>query len=148
MSFLKTLVGKPMPKSMIKEYITTVNWQVDELFKQVHSPRCDCINDETIDKLLKLSGLSYPKDQYPKLIESLKEQVRFIDRLHAVDVEVEDSINANLYERLTLEGLKSSIESQQQDPSKGETLQSWDPMSLPTESQNGNYIVKEGLLKE
>lgn len=81
------------------------------------------------------------------MIRILKEQVRFIDQLHAVEIsEVSEPLHTG--KRLTLKDIDGQISQQKQDPAKGEPDGSWDPMKLTKLSKHGNYVVREGLLKD
>lgn len=141
---LSTKVHAPL-SSDIREHITRKSWSVADLLSQ-DSPRCRTIDDTTIDKLVKLSGLSYDRAEYPKLIDALKEQVRFIDQLHSIDLEpLEEQSHTK---PLSLSDIEARIEQQSQDPLKGEISGSWSPLDLATEKQNGHYVVREGLLKD
>jgi Asp-tRNA(Asn)/Glu-tRNA(Gln) amidotransferase C subunit len=136
---------KAIPKTQIKELINTPTWSVTDLLHH-KSIKSDSIDHGTIEKLVKLSGLSYDDSSYPKLISALKEQLSFIDQLHQVELPALDPALEG--HRLDLSDLEHEIESQVQDKAKGETIGSWDPMELTTLNSNGQYVIKEGLLKK
>lgn len=140
------MIYKALNPSAIAQHIRRVNWDVGSLLTK-DSPRTQEISEQTIDKLVKLSGLSYDKQEYPKLISALKEQVRFVDHLHDAS-EVVPYTEGIQGERLDLQQLEELVRVQRQDGDKGEIAGSWDPMSLPTEKQNGHYIVREGLVRK
>jgi len=147
-------IGSPIQsKEELDQYLSSPSWSVEEFLNTSgtsESKRANSIDETTVKRLLELSGLEANEERYADLVSILKSQVVFIDHLHSIpDNEITDtsSIKPNL-KALTLEDLEKSISTQQPSVEKGEVSDSWDPISLAKESLNGQYIVKEGLIKK
>ncbi|CCH43173.1 hypothetical protein BN7_2720 [Wickerhamomyces ciferrii] len=147
----KPTIGQPFKSQQeLSNYLSNPqsNWSIQELLSnagpEIISKRADGITRKTVDKMLKLSGLQANPEEYDELIQILKSQVMFIDHLHAVpELEVKAG---QVGKPLGLNEIYEQIEQLEGSEDKGE-LENWDPLSLTNDSLNGQYIIKEGLIK-
>lgn len=127
------------------------SWSTRELLQTTN----EVIDNTILDGLLDLSGLSknISPDEKRSILASLKSQVNFIGKLDEASVQNHNNSTTRLVDDKSVEvfDLESLLKSSNEitpEVSKGEIENSWNPLSLASESQNKYFIVREGLEKK
>lgn len=141
----------------LKEFFSHNTWKTADLLNsQVDD---SLINHKMMNSLLDLTGLkkSLSPVEQDKLINSLKEQLKFVNKLHSIDIPKEEEHTFKLTRlvddaskegTLDFDGLMKEINDVKPDYIKGEVENTWNPISLAKEHDEDYYIVKEGLIKK
>ncbi|CCH60066.1 hypothetical protein TBLA_0C02570 [Henningerozyma blattae CBS 6284] len=112
------------------------------------------ISDDLINKLLRLSGLPYSENVDKTAIqEKLQEQLKFIGQIK--EYNLNDSNPNEQFARLlprktkelTYEDIMNKIKNQKQDPSLGETQNSWVPTEFAEKKVDNFYITEKNYEK-
>ncbi|CAR23277.1 glutamyl-tRNA(Gln) amidotransferase subunit F [Lachancea thermotolerans CBS 6340] len=136
----------------IKEYLGKPTWSVEKYLQSSSNGETQPPSRETVEKLLKLSGL--PNENVEMFQATLGKQLAFINKVQSLPVDESlDPSHARIIDRnseaLDYESLSCSVEQQEteKDSKMGEVGGSWDGTGLAAISENGFYVLREGLLK-
>lgn len=115
------------------------------------------IPSQVVDSILDLSGLSkeIPSTQLANLQKGLQNQLAFINSLSSVElnpppgdsIKLTRLVDDNSSQYLTFDQLQEQIQNLKQDPAKGEPDNSWNVTGLAKETEDGYFVVNEGLIK-
>ncbi|CCE62937.1 hypothetical protein TPHA_0D03010 [Tetrapisispora phaffii CBS 4417] len=112
------------------------------------------ISDETIRRLLKLSGLPTESVDILHIKKRLKYQMSFLNKLQEISYDTDkiDENNSRILPRnskpLSYEELISKIERATKSEDLGEVSNSWNPTELSALSRNKMYVLRGGLMKD
>ncbi|QPG72796.1 hypothetical protein FOA43_000098 [Brettanomyces nanus] len=117
------------------------------------------VNQKVMDGLLDLTGLrkSLNSGSQLKLVNSLNEQLQFLNELHSIQIPRDEEKNLRLSRlvddasdeaALNFDQLLSNIKDSEPEFIKGEVEETWNPISFTEEHDEDYYIVKEGLIKK
>lgn len=144
---------KPLEtKEEIEQLFSSPTWDINEFFKPAGNAETK-ISNESIKKLLNLSGLDNTALSNEEIAKNLNDQILFINKLQNLpNSEANDDILKNQSSScasspLSYQDLLSSIKNQTPELEKGEIGDSWTPTDLSKSSQNGFFVVNEGLNK-
>ncbi|CUS23592.1 LAQU0S10e03994g1_1 [Lachancea quebecensis] len=149
----RVIVG-PRLKSLaeIKDYVGKPTWSVEEYLQTSSTSKAQPPSRKDVEKLLKLSGL--PNENVEVFQATLGKQLAFINKVQSLPVDESlDPSHARIIDRnpeaLDYESLSHSVGQQeaQKDKEIGEVGGSWDSTGLAAISENGFYVLREGLLK-
>lgn len=112
-------------------------------------------SDETIHKLLKLSGLSRKGVDMEKTRATLANQIKFINILQSIELTDKeskyDTTDARLIPRnskpLKYDDLVGLVDAQKNGKQGSEIAGSWNPTSLASKTSNNYFVLEKGLLK-
>ncbi|ODV83277.1 hypothetical protein CANARDRAFT_9682 [[Candida] arabinofermentans NRRL YB-2248] len=154
----KGSVGQKLESNnQIGQFLNTSTWSTKDLISVEKTGSTKKMADKAmLDHLLQLSGLSQVTDlnEENKLIDSLNQQLNFINQLQSVNVDKSDSDGIHRImtdnssdDFLGYDDLISEIKEQKIEFIKGEVPNSWNPVSLSKLHDNDYFIVNEGLIK-
>ncbi|QLL32084.1 hypothetical protein HG536_0C02530 [Torulaspora globosa] len=135
------------------EYLSKETWSVDDYLSDSQNAALERPSENTVRKLLKLSGLSLEGNDIERIQHRLGKQLSFIDKLHRIPLEKEASMDeskARLMPRevapLNYEDLLDKIATQTANPELGEVEGGWDSTGLAKMKQNRCFVLREGLM--
>lgn len=139
----------------VRKHLSNETWSVEEYLSDSDISPEDLPSEETVKKLLKLSGLPMRGNDFERIRSRLGKQLSFIDKLHRIPVEDEyeavHESKARLMPRtvepLSYEGLLRRIETQEKSADLGEADGSWDSTSLAKMKENSFFVVRGGLMQ-
>ncbi|VEU21329.1 DEKNAAC102465 [Brettanomyces naardenensis] len=153
-----SVIGKQISTpEELREFLSKSSWSTQDLLNLDRTGMK--IDKKLMDGLLDLTGLrkSLNDEDQSKLMNSLNDQLQFLDRLHSIDIPKEEEKDLKLTRlvddasedgMLDFHKLNSEVDSTKPDFLKGEVEDTWNPISLTKEHDEDYYIVKEGLIKK
>lgn len=136
----------------VAKYINGDSWDTKDLLDSNNQKAK--LDESVLDGLLDLSGLqkNMSKQDRSKLWNSLHEQLAFLDKLQSIETlpnaELTRLVDDAKDETLSYDSLMQQIAETKPDLDKGEVEDSWQPLTFSKESEDGYYVVKEGLIKK
>lgn len=133
----------------IKEYMDKPTWSLNEFFKTPNVTDTSSLpSEETVIKLLKLSGLSTENADIPGIQKRLGQQLLFLRRLHDAPLDEGENLDIRFSRilprhtnRVDYKSLLKIIEQQENAKFPDEEGGKWDPTSQATHKGNGYFVV-------
>lgn len=137
-------------KHQVYEYLSQTTWSIKEYFPK-YNEKHSLPSETDIKRLLKLSGLMYKNTDV--IQRNLATQLFFINRLHDICVSEDiSSSDARILPRkskpITFTELKELISNNKERELLGEISGSWNSTSLSNMSEQGYFLLREGLMKQ
>ncbi|QLQ82491.1 hypothetical protein HG537_0H02530 [Torulaspora globosa] len=151
---VKAWVGEKLKSTEeLGEYLSKETWSVEEYLSDSPNSALEQPSEDTVKKLLKLSGLSVEGNDIGRIQQRLGKQLSFIEKLHRIPLENEESIDeskARVMPReiaaLNYEDLLDKIATQRTNLDLGEVEGSWDSTGLAKIKQSKWFVLRGGLM--
>lgn len=152
----KTWIGPKFKSNQeIRDYLAKETWSVDEYLADSQNDNLEPPSQDTVRKLLKLSGLSIKGNDVSRIQNRLGKQLSFINKLHEIRIEDEvsmDESKARLMPRegaaLNYEDLLDKIASQRKNPDLGEVEGKWDSTGVAKIKERNSFVIRGGLMHD
>ncbi|AMD20695.1 HDL049Cp [Eremothecium sinecaudum] len=137
-------------KTDVVEFFSKSTWKSEDYLPK-DGQKLQLPTEKEVKKLLRISGL--PSDNWKKAQQKLANQLSFINHLQEVEVDnTIDPTHARILPRtvkpLSHTELQDFAEKQPKDASLGEISGSFDGSKLSTISEDGYFVIREGLLND